>query len=183
MIQGFDIRSIKYRCVKAYLNQQLLSAEEIEANLTETIVEDAKDMKAKMRTISDRFVESGSSYEHIERAAASCPYHYNYYNQIGKIVNKHFKAGDEYIPAFLTLETLSIYKQQGYKDFEDFDILALQAEFEKFNKDDREHRALINKHYKCADELVKYMNSYKIYSDRNSKKPRAVTASRKKRKR
>lgn len=182
MLQSFNIKSIKYRCVKAYLNQQLLSVEEAEEGTVQTIVNDPVSMREKMRAISKRIVESGCSFENIEKAAKVSPYYYNYYNQIGKIVNKYFKAGEEYIPAFLVLETLSIYKRHGYDDFDDFCILSLQAEFERFRKDDKEHRALINKHFECARHLVRHLDSYRIHRDPKSKKLNSALHTKKSRK-
>lgn len=186
MLQMFDKKKIKYRCVKAFLDAQMEVVENQtleEDDIKLVVVEDRKAVEDKMKIIRNIFKETGCTFEIVKTLAASCPYHSHYYNQIGKIVNKHFSVGDEYIPAFLTLEVLSIYKMQGYKDFEDIDILEIQAEFEAFKRGDeeetKEHRALIAKHFKCASDIVNHLNKYRI-GKMNKKTSNKTSSTRKK---
>lgn len=157
-----DVKAVKYRCVKAYLDIQLEGAEDQRKD-GEIIVEDPEYMRNVFLDIRKKFKDSKCTYDDIARFAKISPYYFYYYNQINKVIKKHFAIGDGYIPAFLVLETLRLYKEKGYKDFEYLEIEKLQSMFESFSLNDKEHRAVINKHYACAYDLVNKITDYKMF--------------------
>ena len=62
----------------------------------------------------------------------------------------------------LSIWLLYDYQLLGYKDFNDIDFVALSHEYEVFNKEDKEHKALITKHIRCAIDVAEQLTKYKF---------------------
>ena len=86
----------------------------------------------------------------------------SYVTKVRKIVDEHFEPTDAYIPGLLSIWLLYEYQLLGYKDFSDIDFVALSHEYEVFNKEDKEHKALITKHIRCAIDVAEQLTKYKF---------------------
>lgn len=166
-----SVSNMKYTCVKAYLHKQLIALEE-NSNNSEITTVNTDYVRERILEIANRFKNTKCTFENLKFLSNKFPIYNIYYTQIGKIVNSHFKVDNAYIPSFLTLEVLSQYKQKGYKDFEDFDFLDLQSNFEKYLASDKDHRELLKKHYECAYDIVNSLEHTQkaIFSKKKKKK-------------
>ena len=93
-----------------------------------------------------------------------------YYDEVDTVSRKYFKKGDEYIPAMLVLELLSIYKEKGFKDFSKIDFSHYQANFEAYPY---KIPKLIPKHFEASMQIANRLDSMdqsKKKIKKNSKK-------------
>lgn len=166
-----SVNNMKYSCVKAYLHRQLVEAEK-NIDSSEITTVNTEYVKNKLLEIIDRFKKTKCTFENIKFLSNKFPIYNVYYIQIGKIVGSHFKVNGAYIPSFLALEVLSQYKQKGYKDFEDFDFIDLQSNYETYLANDKDFRQLLKKHYKCAFDIVNNLDNIQknIFTKKKRKK-------------
>ncbi|MCT7643877.1 hypothetical protein [Aliarcobacter butzleri] len=167
----YDIRQEKYNCIKAWINLQLEMAEEdYKQNKGEECTRDSAYLRTVMEKINKRIVEQGNGQNKLEQKAKFNPFLAPYYNQISITVKKFFKIGDGWIPSYVALCLLQLYKEKGYKDFEDIDFRNLKAYYRLYDvDDDRTAKNNLFLHLKCAKTIVKKMDEKRVFNKKTKR--------------
>lgn len=142
-----DFRKFKFMCLQAYCLEELLIAEKSAYQEECLAEEDRSYCDEVLKTICDRIKEAGNTFENVKQLAKRFTPLAMYHNTINKTVEKHFKEGDKYIPAFLSLSILQEYTLRGHKMFADIDFNNVLVKYEHENN-------YVKKHYKCALDVV-----------------------------
>ncbi|WP_418179736.1 hypothetical protein ACNSOO_04535 [Aliarcobacter lanthieri] len=160
----YDIRLEKYNCIKAWINLQLEIAEEdYNQNKGEECTRNSELLRTTMNGINKRIVEQGNSQERLEKKAKTNPFLAPYYNTISVTVKKFFKVGDGWIPSYIALCLLQIYKEKGYKDFEDIDFKILKSYFRIPDNGERTAKNKLFLHLKCAKAIIKNIDEKRVF--------------------
>ena len=150
----------KYLAIKHFIAKELKAADKVSGEIVvynndafrSTIVDICKRCETKLIVQAPR--RAMKAYIEIRATA--------YVAKVKAIVDKHFEPTDAYIPALLAIWLLYEYQLIGYTDFKDIDLIALSHEYEVFNKEDKEHKALITKHIRCAIDVAEQLTKYKF---------------------
>ncbi len=162
---------MKYNCVKSFLHRELSSAEQ-ERDKCEVVVEDESFIRKHTLDILKIIEEQNCTLSNVKKMATKFPIYFNLYKRMSDVFETHFKVGDDFIPCLFAYEVLNLYKHKGFRDFDEFDFITLQAEFERFLISDKDYRKFISKHFACAYDIVKCMeiSSLKKSAKKKSKK-------------
>lgn len=145
--------NMKFRCLQAWCLSEL---EEAEYSKGQTVVEDGTRLRGSLNEIINKIKRDGNTHAILSHLALKDKRIGKYYNIIGKIVSKHFKLNDEWIPAMIVLSVLQEYTLRGHKCFEDVNFTDL---LDMFNHLDKETK---KKHYDCAFEIVETVSKMKV---------------------
>lgn len=142
-----DMRNFKFMCLQAYCLRELEEAKEAEIQMECLDEKDRKPSDDVLFEICDRIKKAGNTVDNIKQLSLRFSPLASYYNLINKTVERHFHAGDHYIPAFLILSILQEYTLRGHKLFEDIEFTkVIDFYFKKENNP--------KKHLKCAMDVV-----------------------------
>ena len=150
----------KYLAVKHFIAKELKAADKVSGEIVvynndafrSTIVDICK--RCEYRLVVQAPRRAMKAYIAIRATS--------YVTKIRKIVDTHFEPTDAYIPGLLAIWLLYEYQLLGYKDLSDIDFVALSHEYEVFHKEDKEHKALITKHIRCAIDVAEQLTKYKF---------------------
>lgn len=161
-----DIRSLKYRAVQVYLNEHLEDAiKQSEANNGKSCTIDDNYVISQFKIIKSRFEANNNT---IKLAKAN-PFVGEYVNLLNDLDRKYLKAGEPYIPSLLVIGLLDLYKQNGYKDFDDIDFVELLSYYEKIDKEDRKINR-ISLHLSLALKQKDSLDKFSVYKKLKKKR-------------
>ncbi len=144
-----DGREIKKMCIYAYVHFLLKEAEDqVKEGKGEQCIEQSGNARDIALEIFDTIEQMNYTYDRLEKLAPTIRTVAPTYNTITKVVRKNFKAGDPYIPHFLSLCLLQEMKLRGHKEFEHIDLLEVMGWYEIDKRSDT------NYHHKCAIEIL-----------------------------
>ena len=151
----------KYLAIKHFIAKELRAADNVKGDV---VVKDTNTFREKVLHLYNRCNASKVIIQVPRRAMKSyiAIRATSYVTKVRKIVDEHFEPTDAYIPGLLSIWLLYEYQLLGYKDFSDIDFVALSHEYEVFNKEDKEHKALITKHIRCAIDVAEQLTKYKF---------------------
>jgi hypothetical protein len=151
---------LKWRCLQAWCLTELQTAEE-EAAKGKGEKVFSLEIEAKIKEVLERIaseIKANGNTKHILKILDQRnPRIGFYYNEIHKVVNKHFKINEEWITSFFVLNVLSEYKLRGHKGFENIEFFEVIADFEKTVESELEL-----KHFKCAVDVIETMDKLKF---------------------
>lgn len=166
----FDSKTLKFRCVQAYLHNLLKKAEQDEQNgKGEICVRNRSVVRENLHKICEIIEKEQNTFEDVDKASQYNPYLKSYYAGITPLVQKYFKPKETWTPGFLALEVLRLFTEQGYKTFEGIDFINLQAEYQNVDKEVRQ-KSYLPKHYACAEEIVKGIEKVKAFKKKRPSK-------------
>lgn len=162
---------LKYEAILAYCHLELRFAEKsFNKGEGKKCAINERKLRRILKYICSKIEHLKCTKNDIKNKSIRFPALKKYYDEVDTVSRKYFKKGDEYIPAMLVLELLSIYKEKGFKDFSKIDFSHYQANFEAYPY---KIPKLIPKHFEASMQIANRLDSMdqsKKKIKKNSKK-------------
>jgi hypothetical protein len=152
--------NLKWRCLQAWCLAELQNAEdESKKGKGQKVFNEEleKEIKEVILQVAEEIKKQGNTKHILQIFDKRNPRIGFYYNEIHKVVNKHFKINEQWITSFFVLNVLSEYKLRGHKGFENIEFFEVIADFEKTVESE-----LKLKHFKCAVDVIETMDKLKF---------------------
>lgn len=149
----------KYLAVKYFVFKILSEHEHLKGDI---VTADSEEVRKHLLLVKD--LCNAKHYAHMARRGLKnliINRRLYYLQEVDKVTNEYFKAGEPFIPAVLCLSLLHQYTEMdGFKDFKDIPFADLLQKYESFSMT-KEDRDLVYKHYRCASAILDRLNTLK----------------------
>ena len=145
-----DDKRLRFITLCAFMYEEIEIAFEKENDPSSKVCIDDEENLVKNSLIKVKEIIKDRAYrkEDIRKLIQAFPRIEIYYDTISKVINKHIKINDDWIPAIVVLSSLQEYSFRGYSHFEEINFIKC---LDKYLLDKRADHKL---NFRIAEDIV-----------------------------